>query len=216
MQGQIHIRWLWLLVLMSLISLFFFPATSHAGTTWMKFFRKDTLLNTYMRAYSVVGDRLWVGTYGDGIVIYNGKSTVNHNMKNTVSRPGAQDGLVSDLITCITVDEKGNRVWIGTNQGLSSCDLNGEAWKSFSDRDGLPNNVIRDIDIDETGRVWIATPSGVCRFDGEKWDVFTSRHGLSDENIQSLKIAGGTVWAASTAGTVSRFSGEEWQAVLYR
>ena len=181
---NLHVRWVWLLVIMSLISLFFFPATSHAGSSWMTFSRKATLLNTYMRAYAVVGDRLWVGTYGDGVVIYTGKSTKNHNMKNTVSQPGAHDGLISDLVTCLSVDEKGNRIWVGTNQGLSSCDLGASNWKSWTEKDGLPNAVIRDVEVDEAGRVWVATPSGVCRFDGEKWDTFNAKHGLEDENIQ--------------------------------
>ncbi len=208
-------RWLVLLVILSLISLFFFPATSYADSSWLRFFKKDTLLNTYMRAYAVSGDKLWVGTYGDGVVVYTGYATKNYCIKNTGSKPGVYDGLVSDLITSLTIDEKENRVWVGTTQGLSSCNLSGENWKQYTTKDGLPNDVIRDVAVDDKGGVWVATPSGLAKLEGEGWKAFGSETGLDDLNFQSLTIQGGSVWVATVAGTIARFDGTTWKKFLF-
>lgn len=207
-------RWLVLLVILSLISLFFFPSTSYAGTSWLKFNKKNSLLNTYTRAYAVEGDRLWVGTYGDGVVVYNGMSEKNYCIKNTGSKSGTYDGMISDLVTCLTIDEKAGRVWIGTNQGLCSCNLLGQNWKQFSMKDGLPNDVIRDVAIDGSGNVWVATPSGMAKHDGETWKVFNSDSGLEDQNIEAITIEGDNLWIASVGGTVSRFNGSVWKTLL--
>jgi ligand-binding sensor domain-containing protein len=207
-------RWIVLLVILSLISLFLFPSTSYAEASWMKFFRKDALLNTYMRTYAVDGDKLWVGTYGDGVVVYTGAATRNFTIKNTGSKSGVYDGLISDLITCITVHEKEGRVWVGTNQGLSSCNLNAQNWKSYTTKDGLPNDMIRDIVVDTTGAVWVATPSGVARLDTDKWTTFDGSSGLDDANVQALTVRGDSIWAATVGGTVARFNGSSWKTYL--
>jgi len=209
-------RWLWFLVFMSLVSLFFFPATSYAATSWLKYFRKDTLLNTYMRSYAVSGDRLWVGTYGDGVVVYDGNTTRNFNTKNTRSRPEANDGLVSDLVTCMAVDDRGGRVWIGTNEGLSACSLDATEWKRYTARDGLPNEVIRDVAVDEKGNVWVGTPSGLAMFNGDAWKVFTSSNGLYEDSVQAITVEGGAVWVATVGGSVNRFNGDSWKVLIHR
>lgn len=209
-------RWFVLLVILSLISLFLFPSTSYADTSWLKFSKKDTLLNTYMRAYAVDREKLWVGTYGDGLVVYTGQATRNYTIKNTGSKPGTYDGLVSDLITCLAIDEREGRLWVGTQQGLCSCSLNAQNWKRFTSAEGLPNDVIRDVTVDGKGSVWVATPSGIVRIEGETVKVFNSSSGLEDENIQSVTVQGDSIWAATSGGTVSRFNGTDWKTFLRR
>lgn len=208
-------RWIVFLVLMSLISLFFFPSTSYAATTWMKYFRKDALLNTYMRAYAVRGEQLWVGTYGDGVVVYDGSNTKNFNSRNTNSKGNVKDGLISDAVNCLTIDEKGGRVWVGTNEGLSSCNFDGAEWKRFSTKDGLPNDVIRDLAVDDHGHLWVGTPSGVAEYDGETWKVHNSSNGLTEESVHALTIEGGCIWVATVGGTICRYNGESWKTFMH-
>ena len=209
-------RWILLLMILSLISLFFFPATSYADACWMKYFRKDSLVNTYMRAYAVDGENLWVGTNGDGVVVYSGKETKNYSCKNTRSGSSVADGLISDNITSIAIDSRNHRVWIGTNEGLSTCNLDGTDWKRFAAKDGLPNNVIRDVAVDDRGIVWVGTPSGVASFNGEAWKVFTtSTSGLYADSVHSITVKGNTVWVATVDGSVNRFDGETWKAVIH-
>ncbi|MBF0499189.1 MAG: hypothetical protein HQM09_03610 [Candidatus Riflebacteria bacterium] len=215
MEKTSNSRWLLFLVLLSLISFVFFPTTSYAATSWLKYFRKDTLLNTYMRAYAVHGDQLWVGTYGDGVVIYDGSSTKNVNSKNTITKPEKHDGLISDLVNCLTIDERAGRVWIGTNEGLSSCNLEGTDWKRFTTSEGLPNDVVRDLAIDEKGSLWLGTPSGVACFDGEAWKTYTTANGLYEDSVQALTVENGAVWVATIGGAVCRYSGDTWKTFIH-
>jgi len=207
-------RCMLMFVIISLLGMFFFPSRGCAATNWMKYFRKDTLLNTYMRAYAVQGDRLWVGTWGDGVVVYTGNDTKNYNSKNTRSAPELSDGLVSDCITTLAVDERGGRVWIGTNDGLSSCNLDAADWKRYTSKDGLPNDVIRDVAIDDKGLLWVGTPSGVASFDGENWKVYDSSSGLHENSIHSMTVTGDTVWIATVGGSVCRFKDGEWKMFM--
>lgn len=209
-------RWIVLLVILSLISLFFFPSTSYADASWMKYFRKDSLLNTYMRAYAVDGERLWVGTWGDGVVVYTGKDTIAYNNRNTRTSPTDNDGLVSDMVTSLAIDCKNRRAWIGTNEGVASCNLEGTDWKRFSSSDGLPNDVIRDIAADEKGNVWVGTPSGVAMFDGQTWKKFDSSSGLYSDSVHSITVKGDSVWVATVDGSVNRFDGSTWQVMVHR
>ncbi|HEY9070382.1 MAG TPA: two-component regulator propeller domain-containing protein [Candidatus Ozemobacteraceae bacterium] len=204
-----------LFVLTGLIALFAPPIPADAATNWMKYFRKDTLLNTYMRAYAVQGDRLWVGTWGDGLVVYDGANTKNFNMKNTKSAPEQSDGLISDCITTLAVDERGGRVWIGTNEGLSSCNLEGAEWKRFTAKNGLPNDVIRDVAVDEKGLVWVGTPSGVASFDGDAWKIYDSTSGMFENSVQSLTVTGDTLWVATVGGSICRFKDGEWKVFMH-
>ncbi len=208
-------RWLIILVIFSIFSIFVFPSTSYAGTSWLKYFRKDTLLNTNLRSYIGHGDRLFVGTNGDGIVVYTGTETKNYTSKNTNSCPEKHDGLICDAITVLAIDEKNGRIWVGTGEGLCSCDLEMTDWQRFTSKDGLPNDVIRDIAVDEKGVIWVGTPSGIARFDGETWTSFTSQNGLFEDSVHGIRIQGDEVWVATVGGSVSRFKDGAWKTFVH-
>lgn len=211
---QTNSRWLFIFVLMSLISILFFPQKTYADSNWLKYFRKDSLLNTYKTCYAVLDDVLWTGTAGDGLLINDGNKTVSLTNKNTRTSPQTDDGLISDYITCISIDEKNGRVWLGTNAGLSSCDLEGKEWQRFTAKDGIPNEVIRDLAVDSAGNLWVGTPSGIALFNGETWKIIDERNGLTQGSIRSIKVKGDTVWVGTVGGTVSRYKDGEWKSFV--
>lgn len=211
---QTNSRWFFIFVVMSLISIFLFPPRAHADSNWLKYFRKDSLLNTYKTSYAVLYDSIWTGTFGDGLQVYDGSRTQNFTNRNTRTSPSIDDGLISDYITCISIDEKRGRVWLGTNAGLSSCDLEGKEWERFTEKEGLPNDVIRDLAIDSYGNLWVGTPSGLAFFDGETWKTYNESNGLPQASIHSIKVKGDTIWVGSVGGTVARFKDGEWKAVI--
>lgn len=211
---QTNSRWLFIFVLMSLISILFFPQRTYADSNWLKYFRKDSLLNTYKTCYAVLDDVLWTGTAGDGLMVRDGSKIINFTNKNTRTSPQQDDGLVSDYITCISIDEKAGKVWLGTNAGLSSCNLEGKEWQRFTATDGLPNEVIRDLAVDNAGNLWVGTPSGLAVYNGESWKIIDERNGLSQSSIRSIKIKGDSVWVGTVGGTVSRFKDGEWKSFI--
>ncbi|MGM0600072.1 MAG: two-component regulator propeller domain-containing protein [Candidatus Rifleibacteriota bacterium] len=207
-------RWFFIFILISLISIFFFPRTSYAETNWMKFFRKDGLLNTYKRAYATFNDKLLIGTFGEGLHIHDGDKVTKFTDKNTRTSPQRPDGLISDYITCINVDEKQGTIWIGTNAGLSSCNLEGKEWQRHTTENGLPNDVIRDIAIARDGTVWVATPMGLAQYNGETWKVHNDKNGLHQNSIHSLNVKDDSLWVGTIGGTVSRYKNGSWKTFV--
>lgn len=49
-------------------------------------------------------------------------------------------------------------------------------------REGLSNRLIRDIELDENGLVWVATPNGLNRFDGYDFVPFSTSRSFSPED----------------------------------
>ncbi|MEN9281073.1 MAG: hypothetical protein RL594_8 [Bacteroidota bacterium] len=65
----------------------------------------------------------------------------------------------------------------------------------YSTQNGLPSNVIYDIQQDRTGFVWIATDQGVSRFDGRNFVNFSSRDGLNDNDVFKIcEDRDGRIW----------------------
>lgn len=211
---QKQTRWLHIFTVISLISLSFYSPKVQADSNWLKYFKKDSLLNTYKTCYAVQDENLWTGTYGDGVLIKNGKNVTSLTNKNTRTNPQIDDGLVSDYITCITFDEARKKVWIGTNEGLCSCDYEYKEWVRFQEGKDLPNNVIRALAMDNSGNLWVGTPSGISIYDGEKWNQVNERNGLLQGSIHSIKVKGNTVWVGTVGGSISRYKDGQWDTVV--
>ncbi len=119
-----------------------------------------------------------------------------------------KDGLPSDKIYCVRVDE--DRVWAGTSQGLALLE-NGE-WKVYTEEDGLAHRGVLSIDVSPvTGDLWIATMSGLNRFSGGKFDTYTQfNSGLANDVIYSVICDGKDVWVATGggAGVLDTYTGK--------
>jgi hypothetical protein len=96
-----------------------------------------------------------------------------------------KDGLPNDHVFAVKVD--GDRVWIGTENGLALLDKRTGKIRSWGEEDGLPWRVISAIDIDpKTGDLWLGLfGGGLARFSGGRFDHF---HQLNDliEYIKTL------------------------------
>ncbi len=72
-----------------------------------------------------------------------------------------QDGLLSDIITSVLVDDIG-RLWVGTSLGLNMLDSSG-TWKSFESVNNLLSYQINQIYQDVYGHIWFCTANGVVK-----------------------------------------------------
>ena len=117
-------------------------------------------LKSKITASSIVEDAkgyLWIGTEGKGVLVFNGDSIIN--------KYGANNGLLSDYISLLNVDDDGN-IWIGTNKGLNKFDVKQNKFYSFSERMGYvgieskPNATYKDLE----GNLWFGTIKGAVKF----------------------------------------------------
>ncbi len=122
---------------------------------------------------------LWFSTYGEGLYTLRNNHLYNVN---------TDDGLSDNSVYAITVCRNGN-VWCGTDEGLSIC-----SWskgkknvRRLSQSQGLPDNIVRSVEGESCGRVWIGMQDkGVCYFD------LDSAKFITPKNLQEWNYGGVT------------------------
>jgi signal transduction histidine kinase/ligand-binding sensor domain-containing protein/DNA-binding response OmpR family regulator len=107
---------------------------------------------------------LWVGS-DQGLARFDPTTGSFRRYHHDPRRPTS---LSHDAIRWIQPDPREpNRIlWIATaGGGLNRFDIAAETFTRFSERDGLPNDVVYAILPDSTGRLWLSTNKGLSRFD---------------------------------------------------
>ncbi|MBO9703465.1 MAG: T9SS type A sorting domain-containing protein [Sporocytophaga sp.] len=144
---------------------------------------------------------IWYGKSGRGAYKFNGTSWINY--------------LNDIVVNCITTDKWG-RVWIGTHEGMYKFD--GVNWVKFTTADGLFDNQIVDIAIDQNGAKWITygVGYGISKFDDLNWTYYDAPIG-SNLRLKSVTIDNlGNKWIAAIDGVynadceIFKFDGTTW------
>jgi signal transduction histidine kinase/ligand-binding sensor domain-containing protein len=82
-----------------------------------------------------------------------------------------KSGLPQSQVTTLAEDKKFGYLWVGTNGG-GAAQFDGTSFKTYTIEDGLIDNTINRILIDQHDNVWFATPKGLTRFDGKNFKNF--------------------------------------------
>jgi ligand-binding sensor domain-containing protein/two-component sensor histidine kinase len=73
--------------------------------------------------------------------------------------------------------------------------------RTYTTVDGLPRDLVVDIEFDSRGFLWVFTGDGVSRFDGTRFLTFTTDDGLPDHRVNDLlETRGGEYWFATNRG----------------
>lgn len=59
--------------------------------------------------------------------------------------------------------------------------------RHYTEKDGLPSNVVYDVFQDSKGYIWFSTDKGVSRFDGAEFRNFSADDGIPDNEVFSLR-----------------------------
>jgi len=77
-------------------------------------------------------------------------------------------------------------IWIGTwGSGLDRFDRDTQTFTHYTEKDGLPDNVIYGIEVDSEGHLWMSTNKGLSKFDPrtETFQNFDVSAGLQDNEF---------------------------------
>lgn len=99
--------------------------------------------------------------------------------------------LGNDLVMSIIQDEN-DTIWIGTaGGGLNRYEPETNSFTRFTEKDGLPNDVIYGILEDLTGNLWVSTNFGLSRFDPrtETFRNYTASDGLQSNEFNQNAYA---------------------------
>ena len=104
----------------------------------------------------------------------------------------------------LAADRSGN-VWVATEAGLSRFD--GQQWTTFTEADGLADDLICSVAVDGQGRVWTGSLHGLSRFDGQHW----TRYQFEKRGYRHAVAPNGEVWCTGSGGyLLARFDGRDW------
>ena len=135
--------------------------------------KNDNILALYEDTNQI----LWIGTDGGGLYSYQNKVWRHFSRK---------EGLSNDHIKAIVADWRGN-LWIGTEYGLNR--LSNEDIKVFTIDDGLLDNIITVLNIDNNGHLLVGTlQGGLARINRESVQIFDQKDGLGSQAISSIHI----------------------------
>ncbi len=112
---------------------------------------------------------------GDGVFCYNGKSMINLSDHEVFKKA---------TIRQIAEDKYGN-IWFGTSEGIIKYDsskapdtstplllANESGFTKFTKKDGLADNDVWSMMIDDNSIIWVGTLGGVSQFNGTKFTTF--------------------------------------------
>lgn len=117
-----------------------------------------------------------------------------------------------NLMVAMAADHLG-RLWIGTEEGglwRYNPQLNPDsAWLQFTTKEGLGDNYVYAIAIDQRERIWVGHRSrGVSVYDGRRWENYPAPEGPLGGRVFALAVCptDGDVWMATDAGLSRYFS----------
>lgn len=89
-------------------------------------------------------------------------------------------------IRSITSDKYG-KLWIGSSHGLKYFNVDMETFTTFTTKEGLPNNTIYGVIIDDLDSIWISTNNGISKLDTRKKMIVNLS---SIDGLQSIEFNG--------------------------
>lgn len=116
--------------------------------------------------YEDVSGNIWLGSI-DGLRKFDSESkTFKEYHFSSKKSSGLSHSVVRSIISDPGQPEK--FLWIGTaGGGLNRLDLETDTFHYFTQKDGLPDNVVYGILSDNNKNLWISTNNGISRFTPE-------------------------------------------------
>ena len=161
-----------------------------------------------IRSLLLDGDKLWIGTYGEGAYVMNLKSGT---VKNYTHSHGVPNSIGSNDVLCIYRDHNGS-ILTGTSWGLCRYAPESDDFRTVNTIGSMIS--VTDINEDTRHNLWIATGNnGVFYQDAQNknWKHFTHQRGDSatigsNSVICIYKDMEGTMWFGTNGGGLCFFN----------
>lgn len=150
---------------------------------------------------------LWVGT-DRGLNVLSPDQVIHPHRSIQFQHYSAEEhnaaSLSDNRIRSLFEDSSGT-VWIGTRGGLNAFDRQTGKFSRYTDKDGLPNNVVYGIVADNEGMLWLSTNNGLSKFDRKNntFRNFDINDGLQSNEFNQgacLKTSAGELYFGGTNG----------------
>lgn len=137
------------------------------------------------------GDKIWVGTEnGVNLIDLAGKSELHLRSEST---PGCENCLSNNEVLSLYQDSLTSTLWIGTVSGLNRYYPKTGEIRVFTEKDGLPNNLIYAILPGQDGELWLSTNRGLSKLNTNTLEF--SDYDISD-GLQDYEFNHGAAFRA--------------------
>ena len=154
-------------------------------------------------------NQLWAGTWGGGLNQLDLNNPDNLDPRLAIfthyrNDPADSSSLSEDSVWAILETVDGS-LWLGTQLGLNRLDPLRKKFEHFTEKQGLPNNVVLGILEDENTDLWLTTNNGLARFDPESGGVtaYDASDGLQSNEFNSnayYRARNGTIYIGGING----------------
>lgn len=164
-----------------------------------RFEEQKNLISRNANVVSLFFDKqnnLWIGTEYAGVIVL--KQKVSASLPSDTIRVNTQTkgtALPDNRVYSITGDQQG-KIWIGTANGLCSYELESGNMETISLKDGLADQYLTKLIIDQSGYLWASHKKGISRVDTN------TRH------IQNYTVSHSGYEFVEGAGCLNPFTGE--------
>ncbi|RTE54021.1 response regulator [Arenibacter aquaticus] len=136
---------------------------------------------------------IWLAT-GNGLSMISAKERYKKRPKFlTYKNDPENTASISHNYILFLYESNAGDLWIGTfggglNKLVKGTDGKEDSFVSYSEKNGLPNNVIKGILEDDNGNLWLSTNKGLSKFDPltENFKNYNESDGLQDNEFQEL------------------------------
>ncbi|HON18177.1 MAG TPA: two-component regulator propeller domain-containing protein [Salinivirgaceae bacterium] len=166
----------------------------------------EMLNNTPVYAIYKNRNKLYIGTNGKGLIIYDVETQEVEQITKIENNTAS---LASNTIHHISKDQNNPRLFLGTDKGLSILDLNTSEFISFDETNGLSNNKVWSVIQDKENNLWLSTNRGITRINlsielsnPDAFKIYSKKDGLRTlefsqgsylfDTINNLIFYGGT------------------------
>ena len=124
-------------------------------------------------AHGIIRDKngkLWVGTFGKGVVVFDENNKKIHNFTTDT-------GLPSNAVNFMMEDSR-KRILTATRDGMAIFPevSRPETFVVFGAKEGLENTQVRAIREDHDGNIWISTNGGISRLNEKARKFYNYNH----------------------------------------
>ncbi|MBK6952861.1 MAG: SpoIIE family protein phosphatase [Crocinitomicaceae bacterium] len=124
-----------------------------------------------------------------------------------------RQGYEAHVVQTSAVDKEGN-IWIGTEtDGLMCVSADHSPMPHFTAENGLTDNTITDILIDDYGMIWVSTiAGGICKINPNGFEHHNEQQGLATTTVMTTFVDHlGVVYAGFWPGGMYRFQDGVWR-----